>query len=148
MTGEDGFFDEDSDDYSEDQQKYLNNFSKNFKSDVRLLAKHYIDRLFSDQMLHTGGSIPRVFLESERRISMVLNYDIIKGVTRAYKSLEPMLENDVKFSKNSGEATADIILVNNLLNMLSSKGIPQQFAGGLMCMYLELVEGIDIGTDP
>lgn len=156
MRDDEGFFEEEQDSYdledqagqnehSIEQKKYLDKFARKFSNDVRLLAKHYIDRLFADQMLHTGGTIPRYFLDSERRISMVLNYDIIKGVTRAYKALEPTL--DATNSK-TGEATSDIVLVNDLLTMLAKKGIPQQFAGGLMCMYLELVEGVDIGTEP
>jgi len=42
----------------------------------------------------------------------------------------------------TGEATSDIKLVTQILNFLARSGIPQQFAGGMMILYLEFVEGV------
>jgi hypothetical protein len=135
--------------YTPEQEQEIKVFAQDFYGDVKALAKQYMDQFFKDKMLHCGGKIPRSFLFAERRISMVMNYDIIKGVERAYLSLEKvMTEKEIGHAKQSGEATDDIKLVNETLNLLARSGIPQQFAGGMMCLYLEFIEGVDIGTAP
>lgn len=124
-------------------------FVEEFYSDAKALAKQYIEQFFKDKMLHCGGKIPSFLLFNERRISMVLNYDIITGVDRAYKYLEKELTlEEIEESKISGEVTYDIKVVTDILALLSSSGIPQQFAGGMMCLYLEFIEGVNIGTEP
>jgi hypothetical protein len=130
----------------EDQNKFYHNFSRTFQKDVRALARHYIEQFFSDKMFYCGGSIPKYFLFSDCRVSMVLNYDITRGVKRVYKYLEPLYNIDPK-NKSSGETGEDVLMVLKALNMLEKAGVPQQFAGGMMCMYIELVEGIDIGKE-
>lgn len=134
--------------YSPEQEKKIKIFAQEFFDDVKALAKQYMETFFKDKMLHCGGNIPRSFLFAERRVSMVLNYDIIKGVDRAYQALEKnMSKAELDASKLSGETTSDIKLVNETLKLMSRSGIPQQFAGGMMCLYLEFVEGVDIGTE-
>lgn len=138
-----------SPEYSPEQENVIKVFAQDFYSDVKALARQYMEYFFQDKMLHCGGKIPKSLLFTERRISMVLNYDIVMGVERAYKYLEPMLNpQDVEYAKQSGEATDDIKLVNEALSLLARSGVPQQFAGGMMCLYLEFVEGINIGTEP
>ena len=134
-------------DNTEDQNKFYRDFSNTFQKDVLALSKHYIEQFFSDKMFYCGGTIPKYLLFSDSRVSMVLNYDITQGVKRAYKYLEPFYGIDPK-NKSSGESGEDILMVINILNMLEKAGVPQQFAGGMMCMYIELVEGIDIGKEP
>lgn len=123
-------------------------FVADFYADARVLAKQYMESFFSDKMLHCGGRIPHSLLFAERRVSMVLNYNIAKAVDRAYKYLEKELsEEEIEESKITGEVTRDIELVVSILEMLSKSNIPQQFAGGMLCLYLEFVEGIYIGTE-
>lgn len=140
---------EKSDGYSQEQEKELRAFAQRFPDDVRGVVRGYIERFFKNKMLHCGGKIPNSLLFSERRISIVLNYDIIKGVDRAYASLAHLRTiEDVKTAKENGEVTSDIKLVNETLYLLSRSSVPQEFAGGMMLLYLEFVEGIDIGTHP
>jgi hypothetical protein len=134
--------------YTPEQEAEIKAFAQDFYGDVKALAKQYMEQFFKDKMLHCGGKIPRSFLFAERRISMVMNYDIIKGVERAYKSLEKAMSVAADVAKQGGEVTDDIKLVNETLNLLARSGIPQQFAGGMMCLYLEFIEGVDIGTAP
>jgi hypothetical protein len=146
-------FDEESEfstsEYAPEQEQAIKVFAQDFYSDVKALARQYMEQFFKDKMLHCGGKIPKSLLFCDRRLSMVLNYDIIQGIQRAYRHLEPLLElQDVESSKQTGEATDDIKLVNETLSLLARSGIPQQFAGGMMCLYLEFIEGIDIGTEP
>ena len=132
--------------YSPEQEVAIKVFAQDFYGDVKALAKQYMEQFFKDKMLHCGGKIPRSFLFADRRVSIVLNYDISQGVDRAYSSLESTLsEYEVEQARQTGEATSDIKLVNETLNLLARSGVPQQFAGGMMCLYLEFVEGINFG---
>lgn len=138
-----------SDGYSPEQEAELRGFARRFQGDVRVLVRGYMEQFFSDKMLHCGGKIPNSLLFAERRISLVLNYDIVRGVERAYNYLEHMATPEaVEKAKLNGEVTDDIKLVNETLNLLARSCIPQQFAGGMMLLYLEFVEGINIGTHP
>lgn len=117
-----------------------------FVSDLKMLVTQYIEEFFGDKMMYCGGKIPKKFLHCPKRLSMVMNYNILKGVDRAYESLAENISSEaVQKARMSGDATWDIRLVNETLKMLSQARIPRQFAGGMMCMYLELVEGVDIG---
>jgi len=116
--------------------------TEEFSIKVKELAIYYIDRFFADKKLCSGGKIPKYMLHCPKRISMVMNYDIIKGVEHAYSVLKDMVspEEEAK-AVLTGEATADIKLVTEILNFLSKSGVPQQFAGGILVLYLEFVEG-------
>lgn len=121
----------------------LEKFSEEFSDKVRELAVYYIDKFFEDKKLCSGGKIPRYMLHCPKRISMVMNYDIIKGVDHAYLALKYMVPPDEEARASlTGEATADIKLVTEILGFLARSGIPQQFAGGMMILYLEFVEGV------
>jgi hypothetical protein len=137
----------------EPQEQELRGFAGRFQGDVRGLVRGYMEQFFKDKMLHCGGKIPANLLFAERRISLVLNYDINRGVERAYCYLEPHFKDDEfgekkKRTDPSGEVSGDIKLVLETLNLLHRSCIPQQFAGGMLLLYLEFVEGFDIGTHP
>lgn len=120
--------------------------SQEFTANVKILAKKYIEDFFKDKMLHCGGKIPKSFLNSDRRVSMVMNYDIIMGIDHAYSALEKTIPfEELERARNTGETTSDIVLVNETLYMLSQSGVPQQFAGGMMILYLEFIEGVEVG---
>lgn len=120
----------------------LNRFAQNFHKDVQGLARFYLQQFFCDKTMYCGGKIPRSLLE--KRISMVINYDISKGVLQAYDAMSDLFKHEVR--KDSCESTSDIKLVNETLSLLAKSGVPQQFAGGMLLLYLEFVEGIEIGT--
>lgn len=72
-----------------------------------------------------------------------MNYDIIKGVDHAYVALKDLVSSEEEARASlTGDATADIKLVTKTLNFLARSGVPQQFAGGMMVLYLEFVEGV------
>lgn len=136
-------------DYSPEQEAELRGFAKRFKGDAQTIVRGYIEKFFKGKMLHCGGKIPKSLLLSERRISLVLNYDIVRGVDRAYNCMEEFLTvEDKKIAQSCGEVTNDIKLVTETLKLLSKSSVPQQFAGGMLLLYLEFVEGIDIGNHP
>lgn len=119
-------------------------FTEKFADKVKELAVSYIDKFFADKKLCSGGKIPRYMLHCPKRISMVMNYDIIRGVDHAYRALTEMVsEEEERRASITGEATQDIKLVTETLGFLAKSGIPQQFAGGMMIMYLEFIEGVN-----
>lgn len=125
-----------------DQEEKIKKFAQNFHRDVRVLASFYMHQFFSDKTMHCGGKIPKTTLD--KRISMVVNYDVSRGVLQAYNSLS--YTSEVKSVREAGESSPDIKLVNETLNLLAQSGIPQQFAGGMLLLYLEFVEGIEIDS--
>lgn len=136
-------------DYSPEQETELRGFARRFQGDAQTIVRGYIEQFFKGKMLHCGGKIPKSLLLSERRISLVLNYDIVRGVDRAYNCMEEFLTvEDKKIAQSCGEVTNDIKLVAETLKLLSKSSVPQQFAGGMLLLYLEFVEGIDIGNHP
>lgn len=123
--------------------------SENIKSnelykDVRALVTHYIDQFFGDKMMYCGGPIPKRLLHDPTRLTMVINFDISKGVKKAYNALENTItDEEIEEAKRIGDSTNDVKMVNETLKLLARASIPQQFAGGMMIMYLDLVEGVD-----
>ena len=146
--------DEEYDDFDEDEvieeripEVVVRSTAQEFILNVKTRAKTCIDSFFKDKMLHCGGRIPKSFLNSERRISMVMNFDISKGIDKAYEALEKtMSQEELEHARNTGETTDDIKLVNESLYLMSKSGIPQQFAGGMLCLYLEFIEGVDFAA--
>ena len=124
--------------YDSKQKVFLSNFADEFSTDVRKLAEMYVEHFFKDKMLHSGGRIPKKCLTAEERIDVVLNLDISSGVQKAYQH---MCAFDVV---DHGEIPTDIKLVLDVLRLLSKSGVPQQFAGGMMLLYLEFIEGVQI----
>lgn len=99
-----------------------------FQQNARLLVAKHIANYFKDKHLHIGGSIPSQFLTSDKRISMVLNYTISNAVDCAYEVL----------------GNHDTEKVIDLLHGIARAGVPKEFAGGILCIHLELVEGVKI----
>jgi len=119
-----------------------------FLLDANYLAAHYVSKFFSDKKTKCGKHISPDLLSCEKRISIVLNTNIIDSVKRIYLTLNNYIkitEEDLSFAKKTGDVTQEIKLVNETLKSLYEFGIPQQFAGGMIILYLEFCEGIDFG---
>ena len=131
----------------QDPEKFsipINLSSGKFHSEVEELAKYYINRFFDGKMLYCGGKIPRSYLFAKDKVSMVLNFDICAGCDYVYATLEKSLSKyEIDSARITGEVTSDIKLVRETLDLIAKSGVPQQFAGGIMVLYLELVEGVE-----
>lgn len=92
-------------------------------------AKYHMHRFFFDKRLHTGGAVSRSFLYHQNRLDMVMRMTLCDGVDRAYAAMGDCEEGQ------------DIRTVIDILNLLARSGVPQRYAGGMLCVYLELVEG-------
>jgi hypothetical protein len=142
----DDFLEEDTqqdinDEYSAEQERELLFFATGFSGEVKYIAKEYIFSFFSDKNFFCGGRIPKRILLDNSHVLMVIEYDISRSVQKAYDCLK---EHSIS-KEFLGEVTGDIRLVSSILNDLSISRVPQQFAGGMLLLYLKLVEGIEIG---
>lgn len=127
--------------YPPSQELALNEFSKAFHKNSKDLAVKYMKLFFFDKEYFKGGKVPLDLLITDKNISKVLNYDIIEGVDNSYRVLEKIMNINPKVSLD-GEVTEDIKIVNQILQLLSYSKVPQQFAGGMLCLYLEYVNGV------
>lgn len=137
-----------------DQRKFLDRFAETFQENSQELAIQVINRFFEDKMFFIGGKIPKNLLFDKKAISMVLNFDVSHGVELAHESL-PKKCRPPKYdssSKKSYEPKDDVdfttMFILDLLKLIEKSGVPQQFVGGIMCLYILLVEGHDIGKYP
>ena len=132
--GKDVFFfgDEfDAENSSSESEQIANEFKQNANS----LVVHHLSNYFKDKMLHTGGNVPDQLLNSHKRISMVLNYTVSNGVDHAHERLE--------FSEGRNNDDENSELIVTVLHGIAKSGVPKEFAGGMLCLHLELIEGID-----
>lgn len=116
-----------------------------YVNNVEEFAKQQIIRFFNDKELHCGGKIPQSLLENSKRVNLVINLDLDSSIKIFYDLSEKTIpDEDLAKSKRTGEVSWDIILVNDILKILAQSGVPQQFAGGMLLIYLELVKGFEI----
>lgn len=129
-------------DYLKHDSLNLSDFSQQvneadiFRQKVYGLARFHIQGFFKDKFLHTGGKVPKTVMFQDKRIHKVINYSIIVGVENAYGAIGDSLpdEDDIKLV---------IDTLHKIGNYRHDDGccIPIEFRGGLLCLYLELVEG-------
>lgn len=118
--------------------------AEDFRNDAAELARHYIKIFFNNKK--PDNPLPSEYdLLSTDKIYTVLNTSIISGVKKSYKALERYIvitQEDMNKAKKNGDVTEEIKLVNESLKSIYKAGIPQQFAGGMMILYLEYCRGI------
>lgn len=132
---------------------FLNNIDINsiddFRKDSSELARYYIRLFFEKRDAHSNSNIDRLGLLNDDKILTVINTSIISGVQKAYEALNKYIiitQEDINKAKKEGDVTQEIKLVNETLKSLYQSGVPQQFAGGMMILYLEFCEGINFGA--
>lgn len=119
-----------------------------FKKDTEDLAKYYINVFFNNK-ISKNGNTTKDLAKCPISLSTVVNTSIISGVQRAYKALNNYIivtQEDMNKAKKNGDVTQEIKLVNETLKSLHKAGVPQQFAGGMMILYLEFCEGVSFGA--
>jgi hypothetical protein len=121
---------------------------EDFRKDSTELAKYYI-KLFFNNKDPANSDINKNDLLTNERIYTVVNTSIISGVKKAYSVLNDYVKitkEDINKAKKNGDVTQEIKLVNEALKSLYEAGVPQQFAGGMMILYLEFCVGVKFGT--
>ena len=119
-----------------------------FKKDTEDLAKYYINVFFNNK-ISKNGNTTKDLVKCPHSLSTVINTSVISGVQKAYKALNNYIiftQEDMNKAKKNGDVTQEIKLVNETLKSLHKAGVPQQFAGGMMVLYLEFCEGVSFGA--
>jgi hypothetical protein len=110
-----------------------------------------VDTHFASRNLHNswksrvmcGSQIPKSWLRDHKRVSQLCNVSINDAVEKVYNWTGPRITAaDQKNARTTGDATWDIVLVNETLQLLVRDSIPQKYAGGMLLMHLELCEGL------
>ena len=128
--------------YEEEEPRLAtkNDIVLDFDKNREKTAKIFLDKFFANHSLHTGGPIPQQVLYAERRLNKVLNLSIMEALDLAYEAMGHV--GTVAGSREC-DVTDDIRLVITTLHLLADARVPQEFSGGMLCLYLELVEGIE-----
>lgn len=114
-------------------------------ANVSDFVKMCIEKFFDDKIMHCGGKVPKYMINTPKRVSMVINTKLCDAVDMAYESLRDYVSvEEKKIAKYHGEITSDIKMVNEALGLLGKSGMPQQFAGGMMILYLVYCKGVKI----
>jgi len=112
-----------------------------FLQDLTELAKQYILNFFSNKEMYCGGSIPTKMLLTPRNISLVMNASVEATLSRIYSCIQPHFK---QLDSDSGLVAEDVKLVISILKQCSKAGIPKEFATGILVIYLEHCEGLDL----
>jgi hypothetical protein len=118
--------------------------SKHFKRDVKKIAKYYIKKFFKNKKDFKGQKLNINFLYNKNCIEKLIDMNIPNSTKAIYESLKNT--SYVEKSKKEKDVTKDIILVNETLKKIYKSKIPQQFAGGMLLLYLEFCKGIKVET--
>lgn len=131
------YYDEDF--HDDDMEDSSNPIHEN----VHEFVKECVSRFFSDKQMHCGGKVPKYVISDKAKITLVMSISLLDSVDIAYQSLKNLSEDDIKMN---GDVAPDVKLVTESLSVISKAGVPQQFAGGMLLMYLEIVKGVKINV--
>lgn len=118
--------------------------AKHFKKDIKKIAKYYIKKFFKNKKDINGRKLKIEDLYSKEKIEKLININILEST----KIIYPILGREDRYTckDEKEDVTKDIKLVNETLKKIYKFKIPQQFAGGILLVYLEVCKGIKIET--
>ena len=112
--------------------------------DAQAYAKVCIGVFFQDKAMYCGGSVPKRLLQAPQYVSLVLNTDVMDGVDVAYQSLRRASHQVTWETDEATTVPREVKFVIAILNHCKTLDIPKVFATGLMLMYLEICEGVNV----
>jgi hypothetical protein len=118
--------------------------AKHFKKDIKKIAKYYIKKFFKNKKDINGRKLKIENLYSKEKIARLIDINILEST----KIIYPILNKEEKYNckDKKEDVTKDIKLVNETLKKIYKFKIPQQFAGGILLVYLEVCKGVKIET--
>jgi len=130
----------DNDVFEDDDFECISRDQYETNRNIRDFVRSRIEKFFEDKTMHCGGKVPNYMVASQKKISMVLSTNILDAVDLAYGSMR----EDNNASAFHMETSNDVKLVNDVLALIGRSGTPQQYAGGILLMYLKFVKGFNI----
>jgi hypothetical protein len=102
-----------------------------------------VEEFFKDKEMYGGGPVPDRMLHSSRYLSIVLNYNSDK-LEYMYDAMKRSGHELTVKKVNSAMIPGDVKLVISILRECFCLGIPKEFVFGIVLMYLEICEGVEI----
>lgn len=124
------------------EEDYLS--GSEFVYDIKELARQHMINFFSTKEMYCGGPIPQKILLNNKNLSIVLNSNIEVTLPKIYSSIQ---SNFTQLESDSGLVADDVKLVISILKQCSKVGVPKEFSVGIMALYLEYCEGLEIKWD-
>lgn len=111
---------------------------------LRVKAIKYMKLFFSTKQLHCGGPISDRILLSKRNMFLVLHCSLEFVVPHIYQAMA--INGCVSECDDDDDEArrGDVEWVVAFLDRCGIERVPPKFIGGLMVMYMELCEGIEI----
>lgn len=130
------------DDYQEECLESVFEERKHLEDDAVVVVKKYILNFFQDKEMYYGGEIPRDILFCSENIDLVLNTTRTKGFAIAHEMIDycDWISSIEDPETQVSEATEKII---SICTLCEERRIPPCCMGGIVVMYLELVEGVE-----
>ena len=122
-------------DYLESQ-----NDINSFFSEISPIIKKCINNYFFEKNLYDGSKIDKEILELPYYTELLLNTNMLDGVSKAYKMID---EYDFLEENSTDSISPEIRYMIKLIEKVQ-KYVPQEFVGGMILMHLELIEGMEI----
>lgn len=116
--------------------------SRHFKKDIKKIAKYYIRKFFKNKKDKKGDKLNVEIIYNKHNIERMVNTNILESTNIIYENLKST--SYAEKSKRQKDVTKDIVLVNEALKKIYKSKIPQQFAGGMLLLYLEFCKGVKI----
>ncbi len=117
-------------------------------------TRDFIRKFFSDKEFFCGGSIPDRLMVSQENVELVEETSFADGAQLFHNNIDNAFSANDNFDlkinplKMPGisvlNAARDLLL--KIIEDMFHKGIPKPRTGGLLVLYLELVEGVKIST--
>lgn len=116
--------------------------TEDIEKKLRESALRFASVYFKDKTLFVGGEITEQILATEKRILTILNSNMLNSVDEAHKGISKNQDMLFKASLEGSDGQAKLI-IDILAGIASCQTkIPKEFAGGILLLHLELVEGV------
>ena len=118
------------------------NFLASFTGDLNQFVSECIVNFFQKKEMYYGGPISEKMILTDHYINTVARSSFCQDVDRAYLALSKSgIQTE---AENENLVSDDIRLVIQVLDDCVINRIPKCFRGGIVLMYLEICEGIEI----
>ena len=120
------------------------NFLSSFTGDLSQFVSECIFNFFRDKEMYYGGPIPPKMMLADNYIKLVASSNTCNDIDRAYFLLSKTgINTEVE---NENLVSDDVRLILQILDQCVKTRVPKCFRGGIILMYLELCEGIELNS--
>jgi hypothetical protein len=108
------------------------------KLSVAITESDAVERMFENEHFYCGGPIPNYAIKDPENVKL-LNIKLTQSVDIAHEALGRVN----KLAKSKYRPRMGERLIPKIIHMCEEKNLQQEMIGGLILLYLELVEGCE-----